>query len=313
MADRTVQPQAAPSRALSGLLRPSAALPPMIGATLLVTELVGYAEREARLPDDALARLLHHHDERVLPAIRAFHGRRVRSRRETVLAAFTSPTNAVLCAMAIQDRLASDTGAGEPLAVRVGVHLGESRPEGGDLVGEAVELALAVRAVAEPGAIALSRTVVLAMNRSEVAVEPAGAVPHPRRDEPLPVYGVERAPGPLPYGGREAARVEASERVTRVLAPLADGLASIEEGAAEGRVRAALRVGWAAAGLVSLRLLEAATRGAAGGVAVVSWAGYRRGATPPSLARAAARLERALQWARLRRSVHRAALTRPLR
>ena len=45
------------------------------------------------------------------------------------MAAFPSPTNAVLCAMAIQDRLAARnlrTGA-DPIALRVAVHLGETR------------------------------------------------------------------------------------------------------------------------------------------------------------------------------------------
>jgi class 3 adenylate cyclase/tRNA A-37 threonylcarbamoyl transferase component Bud32 len=308
-------PAPPPPRTLSGLLRPTATLPRAVGTTVLVTEIVGYAELEGALSADALARLLRVHDEIVLPAIRAFQGRPVRSRRETALAAFPSPTNAILSGMAIQDRLAGRPAApaGPAFALRVGIHLGEARPEGGDLVGEAVDLALAVRGAAEPGDVALSRTVYLAMNHSEVPVEPRPAIAHPQRDEPLPLYRVERVPGPLPYGGREAGRVATSDRVAQVLGPIADGLASIEEGAAEGRGRAALRVVSAGTGLMALRCVDVGARATSGALAVVSWVGYRRRPIPAALARLTRQLDALREWVRQRRPVHRAALSRPLR
>jgi len=308
-------PPRPPAPGISGLLRPAVRIPRALGATILVTEIVGYAGLEEELPPDGLARLLLAHDALVLPAIRAFHGRRVRSRRETLLAAFPSPTDALLCGMAIQDRLAARPAdpAFAPFALRAGIHLGESHPAGGDLAGEAVEVALSVRAAAEPGDVALSRTVYLAMNRSEVPVEPRPAVAHPQRDEPLPLYRVERVPGPAPYGGREAGLVAAGERGPRLLAPLSDAVTSIGEGAAEGRIRATLRVLGASTGLLSLRCLGLSARILGGVVAAVRWIGWRRRPVPALLEGLARRLVRVREWARRRRPVLRAALVRPLR
>lgn len=302
------------ARTVSGLLRPTATLPRAVGTTVLVTEIVGYPELERGLAPDELARLLLAHDDVVMPAVRVFQGRRVRSLRETVLAVFPSPTNAVLCGMAIQDRLLEHAPAarGSPLALRVGIHLGEARSDGGDLAGDAVDVALAIRSTAAAGDVALSRTVYLAMNLSEVHVEARRAIAHPTRDEPLPTYRVERAEGPAPYGGREAARVARGERITRVLGPVAEGIASIEDGAAEGRTRATLRVAGAATGLVALRCVDVGARAASAATALVCWIGWRGRPPPPALERVAARVDALRGWVRLRRPVQRAALTRQL-
>ncbi len=311
----TPSPAPSASTRLSGLVRPVAGVPRVVGATLLVTGIVDYAEFRTRQSASAHARMLVAHDEIVLPPIRAFHGRRVRSLDDTVLAAFASPTNAVLCGMAIQDRLAGHLaagGAGEPFALRIGIHLGESRPRGGDLAGEAVDVALAARRAGAPGEVCLTRTVYLAMNHSEAAVEPRPAIAVPSRDEPMPLYRATRVGGPLPYGGRESARVTSGERVSRALAPLADGIASIEEGAAEGRLRVATRVLGAAAALCSLAALDATARTGLLALAAVRWIAWRGRPPAPFVERQARRLEALRGWIRERRPVHRAALTRPL-
>jgi serine/threonine protein kinase len=302
--------------AISGLLRPvSNSAPRALNLTLLLTEIADYPALAGARSREELARFLTEHDHLVLPAIRAYHGRRIKSKDDALVAAFPSPTNAVLCAMAIQDRMAARNvrTEGDRIALRIAVHLGETREEKGDLVGEPLGVAAAVRRHAEPGEIRITRSVYLAMSRGEVRLEPLP--PLDLGPEPLPLYRVERDGGVHPYGGREAARVEASERVTRAMAPIApltDGLSSIGDAAAEGRARATLRVGYAAFSLFVLRLLDLLLRSAQGLVVAVRWFGWGRRTPPMWIERIVFSLGRAREVLRARRPVHRASLIRPL-
>ena len=309
--------QHTPSQAtsISGLLRPvSSSAPRALNLTLLLTEIAGWAELRASRGREEVAGMLTEHDHLVLPAIRAYHGRRIKSKDDTLVAAFPSPTNAVLCAMAIQDRLAARNLAtdAEPIALRVAVHLGETREEKGDLVGEPLAVAGAVRRLADPGEIRVTRSVYLAMSRGEVRLEPLPPLDLGQGQETLPLYRVERHAGPYPYGGREASRVEASEKVTRAIAPIADGLSSIGDAAAEGRIRATFRVAWAAAALGVLKLVDLLLRLGQGLLVVVRWFGWSHRPPPLWLDRSIFGVGRARELLRARWPVHRAALIRPL-
>jgi serine/threonine-protein kinase len=303
----------AASATRTGFLRTlSATVPRAHGLTLLVAEIADYAALSATRTREEIAALLTEHDHLVVPALRAFRGRRVSSLGASLLAAFPSPTDAVLCAMAVQDRLAArDLRAdGDRLVLRIALHLGELREERGDLAGAARDAAHAVLGVAGPGEILLTRAVYLAMSRGEVRLEPLPPVE--LTGEQLPLYRVERSDGVAPYGGREAGRVEDAVLLTRALAPIADGLSSIGDAAAEGRLRATWRVVAAAASLAGLRTLALLARVALGLLAALRFVGWRRRPPPLWMERAVRRLERTLDAVRLRRPFHRAALLRPL-
>ena len=72
---------------------------------IVFTSIVGYAERVGRQTYDQSQRMLRVYDELVRPVLRAFGGRRVKSIGGTFLVAFESPTQAVLCGAALQDRV----------------------------------------------------------------------------------------------------------------------------------------------------------------------------------------------------------------
>ncbi|MFO0583757.1 MAG: protein kinase [Anaeromyxobacter sp.] len=303
------------STSISGLLRPvSSSAPRALNLTLLLTEIADWGTLQKTRGKEEVAGLLTEHDHLVLPAIRAYHGRRIKSKDETLVAAFPSPTNAVLCAMAIQDRLAARNvpGAGDRLALKVAVHLGETREEKGDLVGEPLAVGGAVRRLTEPGEIRVTRSVYLSMSRGEVHLEALPPLELGQGQESLPLYRVERQAGPWPYGGREAERVEASEKVTRAIAPLADGLSSIGDAAAEGRVRATFRVAWAATAIGGLRLVDLALLGTQGLLLAVRFFGWSHRTPPLWLERGLFGVGRAREATRARVPVHRAALIRPL-
>ncbi|HET9553833.1 MAG TPA: protein kinase, partial [Anaeromyxobacteraceae bacterium] len=275
-APRGVRPRTAPGkprrRPVSSYLRPVASgLPRARALTLLSVELDGWAARAAASPPEALARLLLEHDRLVVPALGAFEGRRALVAGPVLTGAFASPTNAVLCAMAVQDRVASWNAAapeGDRLALRLALHQGE-------LAGERVEpgqgpaaTADAVRALAPPGAIWLTRTVALTMNTTEVPVEPVADAVEVAGGERLALYRVRPGGiGATPYGGREAARVPRAGGVSRLLEPVTDSIASLEDGG-EGRLRAAARVTGASASLLLCGAAQAGLLVATGAVAV---------------------------------------------
>jgi class 3 adenylate cyclase len=282
--------------------------------TLLATEIDGWGERAAALPPEERARLLLAHDRLVIPALHAFEGRRALVAEEALTADFGSPTNAVLCAMAIQDRVAAWNATApeaDRLALRLSLHAGELT--GGRVAPQALPVALleATRQRTPAGAIWLTRAVALTMNQTEVPLEPvADAVALPG-GEPLALYRVRPSEGPLPYGGREAERVPRDTGVSRLLEPVTDTIGSLEEGG-ERRWRAGVRVAWALLSLVALAAAWLLSLVATALVAllgrIAGWGREARWAT-----RGRGGVSAARGWLSRRWTVSRASLARPLR
>src|SRR5712691_4050205 len=81
---------------------------------------------------------------------------------DSVVADFASAVDAVQCAVAVQAALAGDSSepaAGETLRLRIGVHLGDVVIDGGNLLGDGVNIAARLEALAEPGGICVSAAV----------------------------------------------------------------------------------------------------------------------------------------------------------
>lgn len=301
------------SRLAFALFRPSARRRPRARClTLLFTELADLPDAR---PLHDLARLLTAHDRVLLPAIRAYGGRRITSRGPSVLAAFASPTDAVLCGLAIQELLALRNGAapaGERFSIRLAVHLGETRFRRGQLVGPPVELVREVCRAAAAGAVWLTRSVHLAMNHVEVTVDALTSVTARAGVDPTPVYEARRSPGEAAGGPETALAAVEPGRLERALEPISDAMASLEEGAAEGRIRVCLRVTCATAALVALAVGEIAVLGALAASAGAALVARCRGGVSPRVDGLSRRIAAALPWIRARRAIPRAALIRPL-
>ena len=303
------------SRPVSSLFWPvTSGLPRARTLTLLATEIDGWGERAQALPPDQRARLLLDHDRLVIPALHAFEGRRALVAGETLIGDFASPTNAVLCAMAIQDRVSAwnaTAAPGDQLAVRLALHAGEL--PGGRVVAKAlpVGLAEATRDRTPAGEIWLTRAVALTMNQIEVPLEPVAESLALPGGEQLALYRVRPSSGPLPFGGREAERVPRDSGVSRLLEPVSDTFGSLEEGG-ERRWRASLRVSWAIFSLTVLAALWLATLVLTTLVAVLGriW-GLGREARWATRARGGVAAARG--WFARRCTVSRTALARPLR
>jgi adenylate cyclase len=76
------------------------------------------------------------------------------------VALFDSAVDAVQASIAIQTELAGAAGpAGDPVRIRIGVHLGEVVRSGSEILGDSVNVASRLQTVARPGGITVSEDV----------------------------------------------------------------------------------------------------------------------------------------------------------
>jgi class 3 adenylate cyclase len=124
-------------------------------ATVLFTDIASSTEQLAADGDRAWRRVLDEHDETIGRTVTAYRGRVIKTLGDGVLATFDGPARAVRCAAAIRDTLAE-----HGITVRAGLHTGEIELREADIAGIAVHIASRVSAIADPGQILVSRTVV---------------------------------------------------------------------------------------------------------------------------------------------------------
>jgi TolB-like protein/Tfp pilus assembly protein PilF len=95
-------------------------------------------------------------------AIAKHRGRIFHTAGDSVLAEFASPVDAVRCAVEAQRDLTAHNAPLPPdrrMAFRVGIHVGDVVVQGGNLLGDGVNIAARLESIAEPGGIQLSRAV----------------------------------------------------------------------------------------------------------------------------------------------------------
>jgi class 3 adenylate cyclase len=149
----------------------------------------GYAERLGLQTWEQSQRMLRVQEALLDPVFRAYGGKRIKQIGGTFLYSFASPTEAVLCAAALLERVGrydERVPEADRLQVRAGIHLGDVRLERGDVFGEPVNIAARIEAMAGPGEVLFGESVWLSMNRAEVSAEDAGeralkGVPEPVR------------------------------------------------------------------------------------------------------------------------------------
>ena len=186
---------------------------------IVFTDIKGFTERTSRQTLEQNQRLLQVHAALLTPLFRAFGGRVIKSIGDSFLVTFESPTQAVLCGVALQDRLwQHNRGAlqEERLEVRVAINVGEVRVESGDVFGEPVNIAARVEGIADAGEVFFTEAVYLAMNKAEVPAEEVGAFELKGIPGKIRVFRVPKAPyrvqpaasadapaAPLPAAGSE--------------------------------------------------------------------------------------------------------------
>src|SRR5260221_8188848 len=112
--------------------------------------------------EGTLAKLKTCRRELIEPSIARHHGRIVKTMGDGVLIEFSSPVEAVRCAVELQHGMIernADVPEDKRVRFRVGINLGDVIVDDKDLYGDAVNIAARLETLADPGGICISRTV----------------------------------------------------------------------------------------------------------------------------------------------------------
>jgi adenylate cyclase len=170
-------------------------------AAILAADVVGYSRLVGYDEAGTVARLKALRKELIEPLIADYRGRMVKLMGDGALVEFASTVDAVECAVAVQRGVAEREAAAlddRRIQFRIGVNIGDIIVEDGDILGDGVNIAARLEALAEPGEICVSRTV-YDHARAKVAFgfEPMGEHRIKNIAEPVTVYRVIPEPGPL--------------------------------------------------------------------------------------------------------------------
>ena len=129
---------------------------------VLAADVVGYSRLMGEDEDGTVRSLKEHRQAVLAPEIAGHRGRIVNTAGDGLLAEFASVIDAVDCAYVIQARIAernADVETGRRLEFRIGINLGDVIIDGDDILGDGVNIAARLEAMAQPGGICVSAVV----------------------------------------------------------------------------------------------------------------------------------------------------------
>jgi class 3 adenylate cyclase len=132
-------------------------------AAILAADIAGYSRLVGSDEEGTLTRLRALRRELIDPTIAEHRGRIFKTTGDGVLVEFASVVDAVRCAVAMQRATAAREAAlaqGRRIEFRVGINLGDIVVEGDNILGDGVNIAARLEAIAAPGGICLSRAAV---------------------------------------------------------------------------------------------------------------------------------------------------------
>ena len=122
---------------------------------VLAADVVGYSRLMSEDATATLATLRRVRTEILAPVVSAHGGRVVKSMGDGWIVIFPAVSDAVTCALEVQDQLQADGG----FLMRTGIHIGDVTEEEGDVFGDGVNVAARLQDFADPGAVAVTDAV----------------------------------------------------------------------------------------------------------------------------------------------------------
>ena len=143
-------------------------------------------------------------------AVERYGGSVVHFAGDAVLAEFRALSDALSCAVAVQDELGERNRSiveERKLQFRIGVNLGEVIVDRNDIYGDGVNIAARLEALAEPGSVCVSGAVFDAIgNKLPLDYEFLGEQPVKNIAKPVRAYHARLKPGVVPPAPRQAPR-----------------------------------------------------------------------------------------------------------
>ena len=128
---------------------------------ILATDVVAYSKHVEADETDTI-KTYRDREAILLKLIDDFRGRVFNTAGDSVLAEFASAVDAVECAAAFQTRIVEINDrpdAGRKLAFRIGVNMGDVVQQDGNLLGDGVNIAARLEALAQPNGVSVSKSV----------------------------------------------------------------------------------------------------------------------------------------------------------
>jgi len=163
-------------------------------AAILAVDMVGYSRLMGADEEGTIARQKAHRTELIDPKIAEHNGRIVKTTGDGMLVEFASAVDAVLCAVEVQRAMAEREAAvpeDRRIAYRVGINIGDIVIDGDDILGDGVNIAARLEALAESGGICISRAVFAQIrNKVRLGFADLGLQTVKNIAEPVPTYRV---------------------------------------------------------------------------------------------------------------------------
>ena len=163
-------------------------------AAILAADVVGYSRLVGDDEAGTIARLKALRKELIEPLVAEHRGRVVKLMGDGALVEFASAVDAVECAVAVQRGVAEREAAvpdSRRIAFRIGINVGDIIVEDLDILGDGVNIAARLEALAEPGGICIARNVWNQVKaKLDLGFEPMGEHRVKNIAEPITVYRV---------------------------------------------------------------------------------------------------------------------------
>lgn len=164
--------------------------------TILAADVVGYSSLMG-VDEEATVHTFRIHRQTIDEKITQYRGRVFGGAGDSVIAEFASPVEAVRCAVELQRAIElrnAEFDEGRRMRFRVGINLGDVMIDGDDLLGDGVNVAARLEALAEPGGICLSEDAYRQVRgKLKLAVEDAGLQRLKNIAEPVRVLRIDPA------------------------------------------------------------------------------------------------------------------------
>ncbi len=187
-------------------------------ATILSADVAAYSRLMAE-DEEGTLRTFHGHKEVFEKLVQLHRGRVFNTAGDAILAEFGSAVEAVRCATEVQaalrtrnDHLPED----RQVKFRIGVNLGDVVVQGADLLGDGVNVAARLQAVAEPGGICIAGSVYDQIrNKLSLSFKPLGEISYKNLPQPVRTFAITEADwlgetsfstAPAPFGEQAACR-----------------------------------------------------------------------------------------------------------
>jgi adenylate cyclase len=130
-------------------------------AAIMFTDMVGYSAL-AQADESSALQMLDRHNHLLRPFFPKFRGREIKTVGDAFLVEFESALDATRCALEIQ-RTLHDYNSASPdegkIRIRIGIHVGDVVEVDDDLLGDAVNIASRIEALADPEGISITQQV----------------------------------------------------------------------------------------------------------------------------------------------------------